>query len=93
VSCECIGLKISTHVNGESVAKDLEEIFNKAGMPQAIIKDGDYTLNKGVRIWQEKQGADVSVIEDIGHSIDFIGNLFFDFANLLILQKSKEGFQ
>lgn len=67
--CECIGLKISTHINGESVAKDLEEIFNKAGMPQAIIKDGDYTLNKGVRIWQEKQGADVSVIEDIGHSM------------------------
>jgi hypothetical protein len=29
----------------------------------------------------------------IFHSLDFIGNLFFDFSNLLLLYKSKAGFQ
>ncbi len=45
--CECIGLKISVHVNGES-------IFNQAGTPKSTIKDGDYTLQKGVRLGSEK---------------------------------------
>jgi len=45
--CECIGLKICDVVNGKSVKKDLEEIFKISGNPKAIIKDTDYTLNKG----------------------------------------------
>ena len=67
--CECIGLKISVQVNGESIARDLDGIFNSAGTPKAIIKDGDYTLQKGVRLWSEQQPVDVPVIADIGHAL------------------------
>jgi hypothetical protein len=57
--CECIGLKVCEQVNGNTIALDLE----------AIIKDGDYTLQKGVRLWSEKQGVEIPVITDIGHSM------------------------
>jgi hypothetical protein len=67
--CECIGLKISETVNGESVAMDLEEIFMRAGMPKGIVKDCDSTLRKGVRLWSERQGEPVHIIDDIGHSM------------------------
>ena len=67
--CECIGLKVCEHVNGESIAQDLEAIFNQTGKPAAIIKDGDYTLQKGVRLWSEKQETEIPVITDIGHSM------------------------
>jgi hypothetical protein len=67
--CECIGLKVCECVNGASIARDLEEIFNQAGKPKAIIKDGDYTLAKGVRLWSEKQRTEIPVIADIGHSM------------------------
>jgi hypothetical protein len=65
--CECIGLKISEIVNGESISLELAQIFSQAGNPDAIIKDCDYTLGKGVRLLSEKQKSDVKVIEDIGH--------------------------
>jgi hypothetical protein len=65
--CEFIGLKISEIVNGESISLALAQIFSQAGNPDAIIKDCDYTLGKGVRLWSEKQKSDVKVIEDIGH--------------------------
>ena len=65
--CECIGVKISETVNGESIALELKDIFTQAGAPEAIIKDNDYTLQKGVRLWSEKQEIALSVIEDIGH--------------------------
>lgn len=65
--CECIGLKICESVNGDSVSQDLEEIFNRSGIPKGIIKDCDYTLQKGVRLWSDKQAVTVPVIEDIGH--------------------------
>jgi len=67
--CECIGLKVCEQVNGNTIALDLEAIFNQAGQPGAIIKDGDYTLQKGVRLWSEKQGVEIPVITDIGHSM------------------------
>ena len=67
--CECIGLKISERVNGESVAADLEGIFTRAGTPKGIVKDGDATLRKGVRLWSERQAEPVHVIDDIGHSM------------------------
>jgi hypothetical protein len=67
--CECIGLKVCEHVNGESIAQDLDAIFNQTGKPTAIIKDGDYTLQKGVRLWSEKQETEIPVITDIGHSM------------------------
>jgi hypothetical protein len=67
--CECIGLKVCEQVNGESIAQDLAAIFSQAGKPQAIIKDGDYTLQKGVRLWSETQEAAIPVITDIGHAM------------------------
>jgi hypothetical protein len=65
--CECIGLKIADKVNGESISLELEEIFNQAGKPSAIIKDCDATLQKGVRLWTQSCGTAIPVIEDIGH--------------------------
>ena len=67
--CECIGLKICETVNSDSVCADLSEIFSQTGLPKAIIKDGDVTLAKGVRLWVEKQADDVAIIDDIGHSL------------------------
>ena len=66
--CECVGLTISDQINGDTVAADLQTIFVQAGLPTAIIKDGDYTLNKGVSLWQDKRDTVVPVIYDIGHA-------------------------
>jgi len=67
--CQCIGLTVDDTVTGETIAEDLEAIFARAGRPQAIIKDGDATLQKGVRLWSEKQAEPVLVVDDIGHSM------------------------
>ena len=65
--CECIGLRISETVNGESVARELGEIFDQAGHPAAIIKDCDATLAKGVRLHTEQYSLTIPTIDDIGH--------------------------
>jgi len=65
--CECIGLSVREVVNGESTAKDLDIVFHHAGMPDAIIKDCDATLNKGVKLCSQMNNIDIPVIEDIGH--------------------------
>lgn len=65
--CECIGLRVSETVNGDSVAHELGEIFEQAGHPAAIIKDCDYTLGKGVRLCMEQRAMPIPVIDDIGH--------------------------
>lgn len=65
--CECIGLKVCETVNHKTICQDLEDIFAIAGIPQAIVKDCDYTLAKGVRQWSAKQEQPVPVIDDIGH--------------------------
>jgi len=65
--CECIGLKISETVNGESISSELADIFGQSGDPAVIIKDCDYTLAQGVRLYTEKQTISIPVIEDIGH--------------------------
>lgn len=68
--CECIGLKIHEQSNGVIVAKDLKEIFEKAGTPVAIIKDGGSDLFKGVNLWKEENKKEqVEMIEDIGHVV------------------------
>lgn len=67
--CECIGLKVCEQVNGERIALDLASIFTQAGAPTAIIKDGDYTLAKGVRLWSATQESPVPIIADIGHAM------------------------
>ena len=65
--CECIGLSVREVVNGESTAKDLDAVFRHAGIPDAVIKDCDATLNKGVRLCSQMNNIDIPVIEDIGH--------------------------
>ena len=65
--CECIGLTVSETVNGETTAKDLEIIFNHSGLPKAIIKDCDATLNKAVRLCSQSHEVTLPVIDDIGH--------------------------
>ena len=67
--CECIGLTVSDKVTGNTICPELEEIFTRAGNPIAIIKDRDATLNKGVRLWSDKQELPVPTIDDIGHTI------------------------
>ncbi|WP_297465230.1 hypothetical protein [Thermococcus sp.] len=67
--CECVGLKICEVVNGESVKKDLEEIFKISGNPNAIIKDTDYTLNKGVKLYNKSRKKPILLIEDISHVV------------------------
>ncbi len=65
--CECIGLTVSETVNGETTAKDLKTIFSRSGLPKAIIKDCDATLNKAVRLCSQSNGVTIPVIDDIGH--------------------------
>ena len=65
--CECIGLKVAETVNGQSIATELDGIFNVAGVPSAILKDCDRTLNKGVELWKTKHQLNTPIIEDISH--------------------------
>lgn len=65
--CECIGLQVAETVNGDSIHEALTAIFQQAGCPAGIIKDGDATLNRGVQLWRQQQTADVEVIDDISH--------------------------
>lgn len=66
--CECIGLKIATRWNGPLVKDALVDIFGKAGMPRAIIKDGGTDIKSGVELYRETKDAQhVRVIEDVGH--------------------------
>jgi len=67
--CQCIGLTVSDTVTGDTICPELEEIFNRAGNPIAIIKDADATLQKGVRLWSDKQESPVPSIDDIGHTM------------------------
>lgn len=67
--CECIGLDVSETVNGETICDALTCIFQQAGCPVGIIKDGDDTLNKGIRLWQENQSSAVEMIDDISHVV------------------------
>ncbi len=65
--CECIGLRVTEHTDGETVATELAEIFAIAGDPIAIIKDGGTDLGKGVALGKERAGKrSVWNIEDIG---------------------------
>ena len=65
--CQCVGLRVSETVNGETIASELKEIFAKAGTPRGIIKDCDPTLNKGVRLWSKAHAPELEIIDDIGH--------------------------
>lgn len=67
--CECIGVKVSSKLTKENVAKDFKEIFDKAGEPVAIIKDNGSSLNCGLEIYNKKHKSDIGTIEDITHVI------------------------
>ena len=64
--CECVGLSVAETVNGETVALQLQAIFQRSGTPATITQDCDATLQKGVRLWMENAHLTVPVIEDIG---------------------------
>lgn len=67
--CECIGLQVAETVNGDSIQEALTTIFQQAGCPAGIIKDGDATLNRGVQLWRQQQSPAVEVIDDISHVV------------------------
>jgi len=64
--CECIGLQIQQAINGEHVANALMAIFKTAGYPQAMIQDGDSSLNCGVN---RVAASQIPVIHDISHVV------------------------
>ena len=66
--CECIGLEISPTWNGPLVSDALTGIFEKAGTPSAIVKDGGSDLNKGVKLFCAKRPQQIIyTVDDIGH--------------------------
>jgi hypothetical protein len=66
--CECIGLEVSHKWDGRLVSEALTRIFEKAGKPKAIIKDGGADLKKGVELFcAQTPEQKISVIDDIGH--------------------------
>jgi hypothetical protein len=67
--CECIGVKIHEKSNGEIIAKDLSDIFEKSGIPVGVLKDGGGDLAKGVELWRKSLKEKVEVIDDIGHVV------------------------
>lgn len=67
--CECIYMKVSEKVTGESIAEEIEECFNKVGIPSIIIKDRESTLNKGVVSYIKKSKEDIEIVDDITHVV------------------------
>jgi hypothetical protein len=67
--CECIGLEVSPKWDGQLVSEALTKIFDKAGIPKAILKDGGADLKKGVELFCAQQPPQkISIIDDVGHS-------------------------
>ena len=67
--CECVGLSVSGTVNGERLSCDLIRIFKQTGNPSVVIKDCDYTLQKGIRLTAQASDIELPVIDDIGHVV------------------------
>ncbi len=68
--CECVGIDVSEKTDGETVASALTRIFEKAGDPAVILKDGGPDIARAVKLWKEAEnkGA-VLCIDDLGHWI------------------------
>jgi hypothetical protein len=67
--CECLGIKISSEWNGETVKAALKEIFADLTPPAGIIKDNGTDLKKGVAlVIEDLDEKPLVVIEDIGHA-------------------------
>lgn len=90
--CQCIGLRISEKTNGQTIAAELKSIFELAGSPSTIIKDGGRDLARGVDLWRKQENQmQVKVIADIGHVVanaiksqfsdSKLFNLFLDLVN------------
>lgn len=66
--CECIGLEMAHSWNGPRVAETLARVFQTAGCPAAVLKDGGADLRKGVELFcgrhPEKK---IFSVEDVGH--------------------------
>lgn len=58
-----------TRITGDIVSKDLRSIFNISGNPVVIVKDNDYTLNLGVKLYNERYNIDIKVVGNITHVI------------------------
>ena len=54
---------------GIQYQKILKEIFEISGIPSAIIKDTDATLNSGVKKFIENEKQEIAMIDDIGHVV------------------------
>jgi hypothetical protein len=66
--CEVVGLKVAETWKGQDVAEALTQIFEIAGAPVAILKDGGLDLKRGVEIYRvAKPDLKIHVIEDVGH--------------------------
>lgn len=66
--CECIGLEVTHQWDGQLVCEALTRVFEKAGNPKAIIKDGGTDLKKGVELFcAQKPEPKIRIIDDIGH--------------------------
>jgi hypothetical protein len=66
--CECIGLEIAHSWNGPRVAETLGRVFETAGCPVAVLKDGGADLRKGVELFCGRQPEKkLFSIEDVGH--------------------------
>jgi hypothetical protein len=66
--CECVGIKVSTSWNGESVHRELAAVFERTGEPLAILKDQGTDLAKGVRLYcNGRDEAPIPEIDDVGH--------------------------
>lgn len=71
--CECIGMEISHSWNGQLVSEALTRVFEKTGLPVAIIKDGGTDLKKGVDpLCERNPDKKIHLIDDVGH---FTANL------------------
>jgi len=66
--CECIGMEISNSWNGQRVFEALTTVFDKTGLPVAILKDGGTDLKKGVSLLCEHNPEKkIYSIDDVGH--------------------------
>lgn len=66
--CECIGVEVSHCWNGELVCEAVGKIFQRAGTPVAIIKDGGTDLNRGVEDFcAQNPEKPIYTIDDVGH--------------------------
>lgn len=91
--CECIGLCIAEESDYTTVAQQLEDVFNRAGDPTIIIKDGAGNLAKGVDHWKSKAKPELCIIiDDIGHTVANALKAQFSklkqFSNLLSIIRS-----